>query len=102
MNLRQQWIEALESGKYEQGIFFLKNRGQYCCLGVLCEVAGLKGQEKEGITHYEGDSRTISIELCRSVGLRAGQQIDLASLNDCGANFKYIAQWLRDHDTKPD
>ena len=98
MNLRQQWIEALESGKYPQGRFFLKNRGLYCCLGVLCEVAGLKGQEKEGITSYDGDSRSISTDLCHSVGLRAGQQIDLASLNDSGASFKYIAQWLRDHD----
>ena len=45
--LKKKWIEALRSGKYKQG----KNRlhraedNSYCCLGVLCEVAGFEKRE---------------------------------------------------------
>lgn len=45
--LMQHWIEALRSGKYQQGLGCLKEYKRvgeeqvphYCCLGVLCEVA---------------------------------------------------------------
>lgn len=38
-----EWIEALESGRYEQGRSVLKRRprtgsAKYCCIGVLCEL----------------------------------------------------------------
>ena len=36
--LKTKWIEALRSGKYEQGKHYLKVNGKFCCLGVLCEV----------------------------------------------------------------
>lgn len=40
--VKAQWIEALRSGKYEQGIGRLKDYdGKYCCLGVLCDLSGL-------------------------------------------------------------
>lgn len=43
----KEWIAALRSGKYKQGRAKLKQRDvageqTYCCLGVLCEVAGLE------------------------------------------------------------
>lgn len=41
-DLKAKWLEALRSGKYEQGRGALLDGGKYCCLGVLCEVAGLK------------------------------------------------------------
>lgn len=38
-----EWIEALESGRYEQGRSVLRNKmktgsTKYCCIGVLCEL----------------------------------------------------------------
>lgn len=39
--LKAKWVAALRSGKYEQGRQRLRNGDSYCCLGVLCEVAGL-------------------------------------------------------------
>lgn len=40
--LKAQWVAALRSEKYKQGIGLLRNRhDEYCCLGVLCELAGL-------------------------------------------------------------
>lgn len=41
-DLKAKWIDALRSGKYEQGRGALLNDGKYCCLGVLCEVVGLE------------------------------------------------------------
>jgi len=41
-DLKAKWVEALRSGKYEQGRGALLNDGKYCCLGVLCEVVGLE------------------------------------------------------------
>jgi hypothetical protein len=33
------WIEALRSGKYEQGRQQLKTQNdEFCCLGVLCDI----------------------------------------------------------------
>jgi hypothetical protein len=42
------WVEALRSGEYRQGQEYLgykNHRGEmeYCCLGVLCEIATEKG-----------------------------------------------------------
>ncbi len=42
--LKQRWLEALRSGKFPKGKYYLKDtrgdRPVYCCLGVLCEVIG--------------------------------------------------------------
>lgn len=46
--LQTAWLEALESGKYEQGHHYLKRNSHYCCLGVLCELVGLPFDEKDG------------------------------------------------------
>lgn len=38
-DIRQQWVDALRSGKYEQGRRLLRDaNGNYCCLGVLCDI----------------------------------------------------------------
>lgn len=40
--IKARWLEALRSGKYEQGRSALNTggaNGQFCCLGVLCELA---------------------------------------------------------------
>lgn len=38
--IKQQWLTALRSGEYTQGKEYLKtSTGNYCCLGVLCDLA---------------------------------------------------------------
>lgn len=37
---RKKWVEALRSGEYTQTIGMLKDHHGYCCLGVLCHIAG--------------------------------------------------------------
>ena len=49
--LKQKWIAALRSGEYIQGKETLYNAraDTYCCLGVLCRVAGIEiGDANEG------------------------------------------------------
>lgn len=45
--VKQLWIEALRSGEYKQGEGALHNNitDEYCCLGVLCDVALKNGVE---------------------------------------------------------
>jgi len=38
--IKQLWLEALRSGKYNQGKSLLRpTESSYCCLGVLCQIA---------------------------------------------------------------
>ena len=36
--VKEKWIAALRSGKYEQGSQKLRSVTGYCCLGVLCDL----------------------------------------------------------------
>ncbi len=36
--IKQKWVDALRSGKYEQGSEKLRSHQGYCCLGVLCDL----------------------------------------------------------------
>lgn len=39
-DVKSEWVAALRSGDYKQGIGRLRdNEDKYCCLGVLCEIA---------------------------------------------------------------
>jgi hypothetical protein len=38
--IKAEWTAALRSGEYAKGTHVLRNlRDEYCCLGVLCEIA---------------------------------------------------------------
>lgn len=59
--VRQKWTAALRSGDYVQGKRFLHKKDEFCCLGVLCELAVKEGvipppvQEED---YYLYDGRT--------------------------------------------
>lgn len=48
--IADKWVEALRSGKYQQGRFRLNEDGNFCCLGVLCEIAVEEGIAKKFIS----------------------------------------------------
>ena len=50
--IQEKWLTALESGKHKQGNGHLCKNNKYCCLGVACEVLGLKKEYNEGIIIY--------------------------------------------------
>ena len=53
--VKQKWIDALRSGKYEQGSEKLRTVSGYCCLGVLCD---LYAQEHDTQWEFRGNEET--------------------------------------------
>lgn len=48
--VKAKWLAALRSGKYAQGAGKLRTvNNEYCCLGVLCDVAVKEGVIPEGV-----------------------------------------------------
>lgn len=41
--IKADWVARLRSKDYPQGRSYLKRGGNYCCLGVLCEMAAEAG-----------------------------------------------------------
>lgn len=77
------WIEALRSGKYQQGRCFLKKENKYCCLGVLKEITNCKINFE--IPNLALDISYLSHEI----------QSILVKFNDYeNKNFNEIANWI--------
>jgi len=111
---RKQWVDALRSGKYEQGKYRLRKDAQFCCLGVACDISGLgawvvdtdkipdaKGQET--LYSYRistfAEASQLSAEMASWLGVRhtdvkLHSQKNVPSLvyaNDTGLSFNEIA-----------
>lgn len=77
----REWVDALRSGEYEQGTGQLSRDGEYCCLGVLCELAHKKGLlDKDidslgsgNVIYTDGDDRD---EMMPPVSIRRWAGID--------------------------
>lgn len=99
--LRQKWIDALRSGKYTQCTGKLvrnpsEERLSYCCLGVLCDVAGFKRVgdtfEMDMVTTLHFDLTDKALE---HFNMKRSQSACLVSLNDDeGQSFEDIADYI--------
>ena len=45
--IKAEWVAALRSGEYKQGIHLLRQDDKFCCLGVLCDLHR-KAHQNEG------------------------------------------------------
>lgn len=72
--IKQRWVEALRSGEYKKGKYQLKNSyGEFCCLGVLCDLHSKETGENWGIPNtpstifieYLGECSTLPEEVMR-------------------------------------
>lgn len=108
------WVTALRSAEYKQGQAALRrdNSGhgdQYCCLGVLCELAAEAGvinppqSSHDGVFRYgsEGARSFLPIEVVHWAGLNSNPEVSvsggptaLASLNDQHMTFENIAHLI--------
>lgn len=85
--LKKKWVEALRSGRYKQGTEMLRSLDdEFCCLGVLCEVAGLKAGKTDDMYEYEGSAARAPLRF-------AVDQYELIELND-RMPFSEIADWI--------
>jgi hypothetical protein len=97
------WVAALRSGEYRQGAGRLKatvqGEGQYCCLGVLADLA----VKAKVIKTFKGHAAFPSKKVIKWAGLNSvdGSYADrsLANENDGGNSFKQIARII---ESKPD
>lgn len=112
--IKARWLEALRSGKYKQGRGKLRQAvdveggAEYCCLGVLCDLAA-----KEGVGDWvDGSLFRDAVEIQAGVlppGVQAwartaygnpvvpdrtGGCTTLAAVNDQGATFEEIADLI--------
>lgn len=51
--IKNDWVQALESGSFEQGKNILCKNDKYCCFGVLAETLGLPRISDDKWVTYE-------------------------------------------------
>lgn len=100
--LRDEWVRALRSGKYNQIRAELTSHNDegkrgYCCLGVLCRVAGLPLARIEGLCDLDEKPAVRKVRDLAGLGrdFRGELQQKLAKLNDDDElTFPEIADWI--------
>ncbi len=101
-HLRDEWLAALRSGTYQQGEGELRvddgDGPLFCCLGVYCEVRGLRFEDGGYIlpTGARQDT-TFLLEYYIAELADLTTQSALADMNDKGASFAEIADWIEQH-----
>ena len=102
--LKAKWATALRSDKYQQCTGVLRAEGKngaasYCCLGVLCDVFGVRWQDnlpylKDGRRLDDEDGALLGSYMLRVAGFNNDVQSDLAEMNDNGSRFPEIADYI--------
>jgi hypothetical protein len=77
---KAEWLKALRSGEYQQARGKLYDGTGYCCLGVLCKVAG----SKFVITNPDDVRHESDYPVYEPTKLGNDQPGDAESLNDHG------------------
>ena len=90
---RYLWVEALRSGKYNQGFSALKHKKvdegfAFCCLGVGCEIT-----DDSLANEFIGMPPDSFYDLG---GLSLNDAEELASANDSGSSFEEIADLIEE------
>jgi hypothetical protein len=90
------WVEALESGEYQQGKVKLHHNGKYCCLGVA-EV--LRTGEANPLFNRLSWEAYEYLKLHDGIGTIVGKRLHryrhLSSANDAGVTHTEIAAFIR-------
>lgn len=99
--VKAKWLEALRSGEYEQGKGELRRGDTYCCLGVLCNISqlGRWNPYDSGAYSFNVDSNLPAFGMLpKSISVWSELFVDnqnrLGQMNDGGASFPEIADWI--------
>lgn len=101
--IKKAWIKALRSGKYLQGRNALrkptidKNKDQFCCLGVLCDIIDSSKWEKpKDYCHFEWNECSAFLHSSISKEQNISNLIEekLIKMNDDGHSFDEIASYI--------
>ncbi len=107
-SLKKAWIRDLRSDEYEQGRSWLcykrpeAKKAQYCCLGVLADIAIDGYWEHDHIGDFEfwsigGRSSVLGDDDLQAMGLNSRIAGKLIGLNDSGNSFAEIADWIEEN-----
>lgn len=118
--IKAQWIAALRSGEYVQGQGTLHSvdeygNSQFCCLGVLCDLAVKAGllvekEKMDSVFSYDGDRAILPPFVLHWSGLRNAHgllsmssrdtygYVSLAGMNDAGVSFEEIADVIEEEE----
>lgn len=104
--IKEQWVTALRSGDYRQGSNVLHRKvdgeHQYCCLGVLCDIALKAGVDlrhnptadcqcttcqQEGVRMYDGYDDFLPPKVATWAGLESINPRTTESIADPGSSI---------------
>ena len=100
--LKTRWVEALRGGEYTQGQGILRRtvegegwqEDQFCCLGVLADVAEPDAWSKERLEwNHHRSVHSILVDH-DTYGVTEAAHAHLTGLNDGGGAFDEIADWI--------
>ena len=98
--IKAEWIAALRSGKYKQGLLRLRSLDdKFCCLGVLADAC-LNADWQKAIDGYDVDCFTHSPpdSVLDQAGLSPVHAGILMAMNDIqGKTFDEIADWIEEN-----
>lgn len=109
--IKHQWLDALRSGTYTQGVGWLRRDDRYCCHGVLSDLYVQAHEDTHWMVNPRGDWRLTRgsegepdtrLSYCLPsytvyawwADLPEGAMKDLACMNDDGRTFAEIAEWI--------
>lgn len=97
--LKARWLTALRSGTYVQAREHLHTPEGFCCLGVLCDVAGAEWKKNvfgNMIPRWPGGVSMgfFALNKPEDFGLTSTIQNALMKKNDLGTSFAEIADWI--------
>lgn len=85
---RKEWVSALRSNEFRQGVYYLYHDGHYCALGVGCELMSRKGlidkiaTSINNITLYSGCIAFPPKIFMDYYGIDNTISVELTSMND--------------------
>lgn len=87
--LKADWVKALRSGEYRQTKFNFEDGEGFCCLGVLCKIAGRQTELDDG-GHRQDNWRFVEGEIMSTLIVER-----LVDMNDEIENsFSQIADYI--------
>ena len=107
--LKNKWLDALRSGKYQQIRRTLcDGQNGYCCLGVLADVCEIGQWDESGaFYHVDGEDdygdpndcwAELSDHVLTAIDLDHADQSYLITLNDSELrDFTEIADWIEEN-----
>jgi hypothetical protein len=106
LELKANWLAALRDGSRKQGTGRLRSAtDEFCCLGVLLDVAGCEWLLPKNRNRYEttsfgaegGEACSLTDEMQTTFALSREAEAHLIAMNDGGNSFGEIADWIETH-----